>query len=542
MKNLIPINDPNDVKSYLNTCQIISNSYQLYQESTGFQDYGIIGYKIKHNIIDAWRQIFLKQNSDVYEVETPQIIPYNVLKASGHVDKFTDYVIYDKEGRCYRADHLVKNHELFTDNIDNMKPEEIEQYIKTNKIIDLVEDSHVVAKNLMLEVDSSFLRPEIAQGIFVNMKQYLDYFGKLPFGIAQVGKSFRKEISPQPFIRLKEFTQTEIEYIFDPMNEDHKLFDEVKDYIIPLFSSTDQISKGKYVYLKISEAVKNGTICNQIMGFFLGKIYEFSEYIGLDVSKIRFRQHLQNEMAHYAVQCWDLECQIGNKWLECIGCAHRGYYDLTAHNIGNVFNIKREKYSIRQEKSLNIKDLKNNTDIDVRSILQEINSTINIELDEIIKKYNIPSDYVLIKETKVWDSFIPNVIEPSIGIDRICYALIAHNLCKRENDENRKVLRLNKIISPYNVAIFQLSTKPELNEIVKNIVKILSNVGFKCYTEFSSISIGKRYVRADEIGINNCITVDFKTLDDNCVTIRSRDSMEQIRVEINYLIEKLKNL
>lgn len=543
MDQLIPANDSYDVKRHLNSSQIISSSYQLYQGSTGFQDYGIVGYKIKQNIIDAWRRIFIGQDNDIYEVETPLITPYNILKTSGHIDNFTDYVIYNKEGKCYRADHLVKNHELFNGNVDEMKPEQLEEYIKHNNLIDCDAETHVVTKNLMLEVGSSdnkrFLRPEIAQGIFINMKQYIDHFsGKLPFGIAQVGKSFRHEVSPQPFIRLREFTQAEIEYIYDPSIGKHKLFSDVQNHIIPLFSSEDQITRDQLKLIRICDAVEDGIICNQIMGYFLGKIYEFANFIGLNIFKIRFRQHLKNEMAHYAIQCWDLECLVDNSWLECAGCAHRGSHDLTAHNIGNVFNIKRNNYSIQLEKNINIKEIKG-TNIDVQGVLQDIKNNVNV--DEIILKYNIPREHIIVKEIKIWESFIPNVIEPSIGIDRICYALLSHNLYKRKGDISRLVLRLNKQIAPYNVAIFQLSSKPELNQIVQDIVKKLSREGFKCYIEDSSISIGKKYVRADEIGINDCVTVDFKTLNDNSVTIRSRDNMQQIRIEVNKLPLILKN-
>lgn len=549
MNKLIPITDPNEIKQHLNSSQIISNSYQLYQGSSGFQDYGVIGHKIKQNITNIWRQVFLTMGN-IHEVETPLITPYSVLKASGHVDNFTDYVIYDKEGKCHRADHLVKNHPLFKGNVDEMKPSELETYIKDNQLIDIKEDASVVAKNLMLEVDSTsenrtFLRPEIAQGMFVNMKQYLDHFGgKLPFGIAQVGRSFRREISPQPFVRLREFTQAEIEYVFDPLNGTHQLFNEVEDLVIPLLSSENQSIKiSELNRIRVGDAVEKGIICNQIMGYFIGKIHCFAETLGLDLSKIRFRQHLQNEMAHYAVQCWDLECQIGNNWLECVGCAHRGSHDLKAHNVSDVFSLKRNNYSVISEKSINIKEIKKNSNLNFQTIMQDVNNKVDI--DEIITKYNLSPADIVVKTNKIYETFIPNVIEPSVGIDRMCYALLAHNLYKRTDElkesSNRLVLKLNKQISPYNVAIFQLSNKPELNQIVTTITKDLTKHGFKCYTDFSSTSIGKKYVRVDEIGVTCCITIDFETLNDETMAIRFRDNMTQIRIKKQDLVLYLRS-
>ena len=224
------------LKTYLQENQFIIPSYQHYGGFSGFQDYGILGVKLKNNLLNLWRKIMLDTN--IYEVEIPTIMPHAVLKASGHVDRFTDYVVYDSNGTCHRADHLAKkwfsehNMPELADIVDSWDQGTLEKNINQYGMLD--SQIQVITKNLMIEVpsntlilgtESDYLRPELAQGIFVNFKTYHTYFQHedadfKAFGIAQIGKSYRKEISPQPFVRMREFTQAEIEYFFDPKNID----------------------------------------------------------------------------------------------------------------------------------------------------------------------------------------------------------------------------------------------------------------------------------------------------------------------------------
>jgi glycyl-tRNA synthetase len=553
---LIRLEDKQSLHTHLGTAQFIDSSYKLYGNLSGFQNYGIIGFKLKQNIINAWRHILVKDN--VYEVETPIVTPYSVLKNSGHVDRFVDYVVIDKNGVEFRADHIVENYLnnniMLKDSVDLSNKLSLQQFISDHKLIDN-NNIIVTEKNLMIKSDDDFLRPEIAQGIFVTMDQYLEYFGnKLPFGIAQTGKSYRKEISTQPFIRLKEFTQAEIEYIFDPKNPFHNEYDKIKHNILPLLpatliDSTNNQNQSKHqqteiTMITIEEAVNCGIINNQILGFWLFKIYEFCKYIGLNT--FRFRQHLPNEMSHYAVQCWDLECLCFDSWLECIGLAHRGSYDLTAHNIKNIFLIKdNSTFTTKSISKINLKAvfLKYGPSIGKEIAKYELahSGQNNDYVEYLVNKYNLDNDCITVDKINIFDTFIPHIIEPSFGIDRLCYAVITQNCYKRTIDLNRVVIQLNRNIAPYEVSVFYLVGTLAMKTIVNDIVSNLSNNNIKVYTDLTNANIGKKYVRADEIGIPHAITVDHETILNNTVTLRDITTMEQQRYHINDIIAIIKN-
>jgi glycyl-tRNA synthetase len=521
MEKLIPLTDKQLIVNHLTSTEIITPSYLSYERKAGFQDYGVNGFKIKQNLINAWRKFMFSRS--INEVETPIITPFNVLKNSGHVDRFNDLVINDKFGINHRADHLIENAGLKCD-LTNL--EELERLIKDNKLIEFNDDSKVKSQNLMIKADDDFLRPEIAQGIFVNFENYLNYHTKLPFGIAQTGRSYRKEITPYPLTRLREFTQAEIEYFFDPLDDEHKEFSKIKHLQMPLLTSDDQLNNKDLKMISIEEALNEKLICNQIMAVFLGKIKLFTDYIGLN--NIRFRQHLPDEKAHYSIECWDLECFVNNKWLECVGLAHRGSYDLTAHKFKG---IKRSTYKVNKKKQLVLKNVN-------KSIIKEVVLRINqsTPTDDIIKEFDLPETCYLITEEKIYDTFMPNVIEPSFGIDRLMYALLSQNIYQRKDDINRLVLTLNQNISPFKLSVFQLSNSEKFDNYVEDIVKFFEDKNIPVFTEFASVNIGKRYVRSDELGIPFAVTVDFKTLEDHTVTIRNITDMSQIRIKVSEII------
>ncbi len=334
-----------DIKNHLLHHKFIVPTCQLYEASgRGFQTYGHNGVTIKNKIIDQWRKLFINEN--VLEIDTPTLTSSDVLTNSGHVGKFNDFIATDGVN-VVRADHLIKDY--FSENniinenpVDNMTSEEMLEIIKKYKMMENTENVDVVPKNLMFSAGDSYLRPEIAQGIFVEFSQFYDSVMDLPFGLGQVGKSYRNEISPQPFVRLREFTQAEVEYFFDPNELTHSQYEEIRHISIPLFSTEAQQNNGKIKMTNIEFAVNEEIISNEIMAYYLATIYKFVTSLGLTNNVIRFREHMKNELAHYAVQCWDLEVQLSDgKWLECIGCAYRGNYDLSVHNINNKNSIKK---------------------------------------------------------------------------------------------------------------------------------------------------------------------------------------------------------
>lgn len=541
------------LKSHLEESQYIIQSSKLYGGVNGFHDYGTLGCIVKQKLINLWRKHFLFEE-EIYEVETSILTIPAILKASGHLDRFFDYVIYDKDNKCHRADHLAKEYlkskNLDSDEVDTWNKEKLEDFVKNNlyeKLNMEKENIKLQEKNLMFKADDMYLRPETCQHLFGNFEQYLSFYKeKLPFGVAQVGKSYRREISPKPFTRLLEFTQAEIEFFFDPLNTAHHKFNKIKNIKIPILSSLNQLNNLGLENLTLEEAVNKKIICNEILAYFLARIYIFAILIGLKESKIRFRQHLPNEMAHYAADCWDFECFVDGNWLECIGCANRQDYDLKAHSINKQLTVRREN---KIQKIIPImKEIGKMYKSKSKILVSYLNNLSKLESEKIIKHFTQNDNYIvnignedfdinknMVNIDLVYDEFHPHVIEPSFGIDRLFYAVFNQNFWTREDDEQRIVLSLPKVLCPYDAAILQLCNDENIMKLVDDIRQDLKSKGFFCYTDSSGVSIGKRYARTDKVGIKYCVTVDYDSLQDNMVTIRDRDSTQQIRIKIEEL-------
>ncbi|KAH9329948.1 hypothetical protein KI387_002056, partial [Taxus chinensis] len=300
---------------------------------------------------------------DMLEVDCPCLTPEVVLKASGHVDKFTDLLVKDeKTGTCYRADHLLKDY-CMEKLEDPLLP--VEKVNELKQVLAVLEDLSAEALgtkikdygitapdtknplsvpypfNLMFEtsigpsdLSPGYLRPETAQGIFVSFKDLYYYNGnKLPFAAAQIGQAYRNEISPrQGLLRVREFTLAEIEHFVNPDEKSHPKFKNVADLEIQIYSREDQMAINPPVKIHLGDAVSKGTINNETLGYFIGRTYLFLTTLGIDKERLRFRQHLQNEMAHYAADCWDAEVECSYGWIECVGLADRSAYDLKAHS------------------------------------------------------------------------------------------------------------------------------------------------------------------------------------------------------------------
>jgi glycyl-tRNA synthetase len=328
-----------------------------------------------------------------------------------------------------------------------------------------------------------------------------------------------------------------------------------------------QENKKKVAMVTINDAIKDKLISNETIGYFLAKIHMFAKIIGLVEHKIRFRQHFSHEMAHYSTECWDLETYVNDDWLECVGCANRGSYDLQAHsfNKNNELIARRvldkpilnRKLKIEINKKIVGKRYKELTR-DIVQYFENMNQKDLVELrDEVFKDKDsmyihiedfmcvITKDMVRIQELieKVeYEEYYPHTIESSFGIDRLLYSVFEHNFWERVEDSGRIVLSLPYTITPYNIAIFSLHNKKPMVDILEKINLMFKKNGYRCYLDNSNTVIGKRYARLDEIGVRYAITVDPGTLGDNKVTIRDRDSMKQMRVSIEALIETIKKL
>ncbi|KAL4222209.1 hypothetical protein ACF0H5_018247 [Mactra antiquata] len=581
-------------------------SFAIYGGVNGLYDFGPMGCAVKANLLQAWRNFFVLEEN-LLEVDTAMLTPEVVLKASGHVERFQDYMVKDvKNGECFRADHLIENtfEKMLADkkvsaevkeeikkiipSIDNMDKEEMGKTLKQFNMKSPVTGNDITEPidfNLMFATSigptgtlKGFLRPETAQGIFVNFKRLLEFNGgKLPFGGAQIGNAFRNEISPRSgLIRVREFTMAEIEYFVDPtLKEKFHKFGDVKDLNVTLFSGCRQLDGKGPEKKTLEDAVADGTIANESLAYFMGRIYLFLMKIGVDEKKFRFRQHLSNEMAHYACDCWDAEMKTSYGWIECVGCADRSCYDLTCHqkatglklvaerkldepisfNIYIYIHVYYIKYNVVECKvnkgvigKVFKKDAKTVSDTLARmeqTELEEMNQTLTDAGEFTIKSgdqsFVIKSDMVTInkfQKTVHVEEFNPSVIEPSFGIGRVMYSLFEHNFRVREGDEQRTYLSLPPVIAPYKCSVLPLSNNAQLMPFVNQISKDLLKFDISHKVDSATGSIGRRYARTDAIAIPYGITVDFDTLKEPfTATLRERDSMKQIRAPVTELAQ-----
>ncbi|OTF77261.1 glycine-tRNA ligase-like protein [Euroglyphus maynei] len=413
-----------------------------------------------------------------------------------------------------------------------------------------------------------FLRPETAQGIFVNFKRLLEFNQRrLPFAAAQVGNAFRNEISPRSgLIRVREFTLAEIEHFVDPFNKSHPKYETIADLELNLYTACNQMDGKASEMVRIRDAVDRKIIANETLAYFIGRIYLFMIKLGVDHKRLRFRQHMDNEMAHYATDCWDAECLTSYGWVECVGCADRSCFDLLQHTKATNVKLVAEKdlpvpkvvnvVEIVPNKGLMGKHFKSNaqkvmtrlnvlSEMEIKSIEEALNeqNEFVIDLDK-ENKVTITKEMVTIKryEKKVHvEEFTPGVIEPSFGIGRIMHTLFEHNFRIREDDEQRTYFALPAIVCPIKCSLLPLSNHATLRSFVTQLSTQLSaaDISFK----FDDAgSIGKRYARTDEISIPFAITIDFDSLKDEMVTLRERDSTEQIRIPMKDVVNTVKEL
>ncbi|NXS76087.1 GARS ligase, partial [Pandion haliaetus] len=438
-----------------------------------------------------------------------------------------------------------------------------------------------------------YLRPETAQGIFLNFKRLLEFNqGKLPFAAAQIGNSFRNEISPRSgLIRVREFTMAEIEHFVDPSEKNHPKFQNVADLNIVLYSSKAQVSGQSAHVMRLGDAVQQGVINNSVLGYFIGRIYLFLTKVGVSPEKLRFRQHMENEMAHYACDCWDAESKTSYGWIEIVGCADRSCYDLSCHARATKVPLIAEK-PLKEPISFHNKpdSLEMKSDLTVRclgeltvnivqfeankgaigkaykkdaKVVMEYLSTCDecyvTEMEQLLndkgeftvetegKTFKLTKDMVTVKrfqKTLHVEEIIPNVIEPSFGIGRIMYTVFEHTFHIREGDEQRTFFSFPAVVAPFKCSVLPLSQNQEFMPFVKELSEALTRNGISHKVDDSSGSIGRRYARTDEIGVAFGITIDFDTVNrtPHTATLRDRDSMRQIRAEISELPAIIRDL
>ncbi|WP_296861587.1 glycine--tRNA ligase [uncultured Methanobrevibacter sp.] len=543
-------------------------SFEIYSGVSGFTDYGPLGASLKNNIMQKWRKQYVS-GEGFYEIEGPTVMPKEVLKASGHVDNFTDPMTKCEScGEVYRADHIIE--EAIGQDVESLENSEMDKIVAENNI-KCPECGGDLAKiwdyNLMFKTEIGakgnkvgYMRPETAQGIFILFKRLERFFrGKLPFGAVQLGKAYRNEISPrQGVIRLREFTQAEAEIFLDPEDKTTPKFSQIENETLRLNSQEVQEKDLEPLEITAREALDKGIVANEMLIYQLYLARKFLNEIGIPNEALRFRQHLAGEMAHYALDCWDVEVNTDKYgWVEIIGIADRGDYDLSSHSkFSNeelyVFKEYDEPKKVKKTivkpnlskfgpvfkgDSPKVKQAIEEADPEKIISALENDGKYVIELDN---TYEVEEELLLIEEVEedvTGEKIIPHVIEPSFGIDRIVYSVLLHSFTETEGKD---YFKFAKSVAPVQVGVYPLVKKDGLPEIATELKDTLREAGFKVeYDEGNTI--GKRYARADEIGIPIAVTVDYETKDDNMVTVRDRDTEAQERIAISDLKEYLEN-
>ena len=449
------------MEKMVNLCKQYGFIYQgseIYDGLANTWDYGPLGSRLKNNIKDAWRKRLVQDNKNSYELDAAILMNPEVWVASGHVSSFADPLIDCKECKSrHRADKLIEEFSNGEETGDGWDNEKLENYIKENNIpcpkCGKTNFTNIRQFNLLFEThmgvtedtkNKVYLRGETAQGIFVNfMNVQRSMRAKVPFGIAQIGKAFRNEITPGNFIfRTREFEQMEYEFFCKP-GTDLEWFKYFEEYCM-----------------------------------------NFLKDLGIKEENLRLRKHKKEELVFYSKGTTDIEYNYPNGFGELWGIADRTDYDLTVHS--------------------------NHSGKELKYLDPETN-----------------------------EKYIPYVIEPSVGCDRLLLAVLCDSYEEETLNDGttREVMHFAPSIAPYKVAVLPLMKKYH-QEKAEEIYNLLSKEVMTSYDETGNI--GKRYRRQDVIGTPYCVTIDEETLNNNTVTVRDRDTMEQITIKVDELVNYIK--
>jgi glycyl-tRNA synthetase len=327
----------------------------------------------------------------------------------------------------------------------------------------------------------------------------------------------------------------EIEYFVHPDHKYHNNYGSIKETKIVAWSREAQTLGQDPVLLSIDHLVQHKIINSELLGYFIARTFLFLQHIG--ITHVRFRQHGNGELAHYANDCWDAECLTSYGWMECVGIADRGNYDLTCHSTGSkkplyAYELLSEPIIKQCQRIVPNKSLIGKTfKAEAPAIIDALSKMKQIPVEP-IQSHIITKDMYTIEvfqKKKTHRKYIPEVIEPSFGIGRILYALLEQSY-KTRADQRRTILSLKPFMSYKDIAVVSISYSESFETKIRDLCNKLAKLHINCYQDNSSVSIGKKYSRMDEIGIPFCITFDFE--DDDCVTLRERDSTKQVRLPL----------
>ncbi len=466
---------------------------EIYGGIAGFYTYGPLGKLLKNKVENSVRAVF---NANGFrEIEGPTIMPDKVWKASGHLGTFADRIIKCKKCKAvFRADKLIE--EKFDVSADSFSDAKILSFIKDKEVNcpscngrfeEKIEKQSLMMKTKVAGEDSS-LRPETATVTYLPFLRMLNYFRRnIPFGVYQIGKAYRNEISPrQGVLRGREFTQAEGQIFVDPEKKNNwEEFENVRSEELPLWTWKEQASESNFEKIKLKDAIDKKLIKSKAYAWCLHLAYKQFVNFGIPVERIRIRQHHPDEKAFYADDAWDIEIKTNNYgWVEACGVHDRTDYDLRQH----------------------------------------------------AKESGVELEAVRDDGTK----FAPHILEIAFGTDRPTYILIDLFYEKKSEEEGKTIFEIPYHMAPIDAAVFPLMKKPELVKAALEIKEALEKE-FVIEYDFSG-SIGKRYLRAAMKGIPYAITIDYGSLEKKDVTIRDRDSEKQARVKIKELKDVLGKL
>ncbi len=441
------------IAKFANSTGFVYQGSGIYGGLANTWDFGPKGVMLRNNIKEAWRRFFITSRMDMVEVDANIFMNSRVWEASGHTGNFSDCMVDDKISKHrFRADHLIED--AIGIDVEGKSPEEITQIIRDNKIKNPItgqEADWTEARymNMMFETNRDkigndpnqkiYLRPETAQGIFVNFKNAVQSErARVPFGIGQIGKAFRNEITPGNFLyRIVEFEQMEIEYFIAPPKTDeewNQVFEEWKDLQFEFFT----------------------------------------QVIGIKPENLKEKEHAQEKLSHYSKRTVDWEYNYPFGFNELSGLAYRTDFDLSQH----------QEHS---GKDLSYRD----------PVTNEV--------------------------------YVPHVMEPTVGVDRLLMATMLDAYTEEELDggDSRVVMKFAYDLAPFKIAVLPLMKKDGLAEKALELSQDLRAQGISADYDMTG-SIGKRYRRQDEVGTPWCATVDYQTMEDGTVTLRHRDTMEQV--------------
>jgi glycyl-tRNA synthetase len=539
-----------------------------YGGVAGFYTFGPQGAALKHNLEAAWRERFTVA-MDNHEIEAPTVMPESVFEASGHLETFDDMLVECPAcGGSYRADHLVEDH-ADVEEAEALPIPEIEALVREHDIGcpdcgTALAGEPIEDFNLMFETsigpgdaDPGYLRPETAQGIFADFPRLAEYArNQLPFGVTQIGPAYRNEISPRGgLLRLRELHQAELEQFVDPERDEPPLAD-VADVVLPLYSGERQRGGAGPQHLTVREAVDENVVAEPWIAYFLGVARRWYERVGVDMDRFRFRQHLPDERSHYASDCWDAEAEVHGDWIEAAGFAYRGDYDLRKHDeyADDEFTVFRQyDEPVTVERATLSPDMSylgpefGDSAGDVVDALEALahrdpdafeGEAVTVEVDG--EDVTVPVEktgFAVEEVTEHGEHVTPHVVEPSFGLDRLVYTVLAHAYREDEVDgEARTYLELDSAVAPTVVGVFPLVD--EQADRARELADELRERGLATDYDDSG-SIGRRYRRQDEVGTPFCVTLDERTAEDDTVTVRERDSTDQVRVALDELPDVL---